>query len=118
MEQLFSKLKEYLHMDAEIPFEEFSDYYKQVISKLNGGFSEFDRRSCLQARYICAIVQANADSRAKRSKANAKAYKKMAAKCAFWLDAINYRLVKEGLSQAEIEQALAAISEEVDAQPA
>jgi len=113
MEQLFSRLKEYLHMDTEIPFEEFSGYYKEVIGKLNGEFNELDRRACLQARYICAIVQANADSRAKRSKVNAKAYKKIAAKCAFWLDAINYRLLKEGMSQAEIEQAIEAINAEV-----
>lgn len=104
MEQLFAKMKEFLHMDTEIPFDEFSEYYQHVIQALNDTFEGMDQETCLQARYICSIVQANADSRAKRSKANAKAYKKISSKAGFWMDAINFRLLKDGMTQAEIDK--------------
>lgn len=104
MEQLFAKMKEYLHMDSEIPFDEFSEYHKNVIQVLNETFEGMDQETRLKARYICSIVQANADSRAKRSKANAKAYKKIRSKAGFWMDAINFRLLKDGMTQAEIDK--------------
>lgn len=43
MEKLLEKLKEYLHMETEIPFEEFSDYYRQLISELSTTFNNLDR---------------------------------------------------------------------------
>ncbi|WP_425800332.1 hypothetical protein [Desulfitobacterium sp. Sab5] len=104
MEQLFVKMKEYLHMDSEIPFDEFSEYHKNVIKVLKDSFEEMEQETRLQARYICSIVQANADSRAKRSKANTKAYKKISSKAGFWMDAINFRLLKDGMLQAEIDK--------------
>ena len=113
MDELFEKLKEYLHMDTEIPFEEFSDFYQSLINELNANYAELSQDSLLKSRYTCSIVQANADSRARKSKTNAKAYRKMASKCAFWADAINYRLLKEGMSQAEIDQATEEINKSV-----
>lgn len=113
MDDLFEKIKEYLHMETEIPFEEFSAYHKQVIETLNGSFETMDQETRLKARYICSIVQANADSREKRSKKNAKTYKKISAKAGFWMNAINYRLIKEGMSQAEIDQKSEAINDAI-----
>jgi len=104
MDKLFEQLKEYLHMETEISFEEFSQYYKSLIECLNTTFEDMDQDTRLKARYACSIVQANADSRVKREKKNAKAYKKMSAKTAFWMNAINYRLLKDGMTQAEIDQ--------------
>lgn len=114
MEKLFAKLKEYLHMDTEIPYEEFSEYYQELINLLNSSFNDMDRESCITARYTCSIVQSNADERAKGHKGTAKAYKKMAAKCGFWVDAINFRLLKEGMSQSEIDQATAEINDNIE----
>ncbi|MDD2211371.1 MAG: hypothetical protein PHZ11_01130 [Desulfitobacteriaceae bacterium] len=113
METLFHKLKEYLHMDEEIPFEEFSRYYKDLISFLNSNFSEFNQDDCIKARFISTIVQGNADSRSKSSRNNGKAFKKMKIKCAFWADAINYRLLKEGINQQQIEEATQAVSDSI-----
>lgn len=113
METLLNKLKEYLHMDVEISFEEFSRYYKDLIGYLNSNFSQFSQDDCVAARYICTIVQGNAESRSKSSRTNAKAFKKMNIKCAFWADAINYRLLKEGLTQEQIEEATQAISDSI-----
>jgi oligoendopeptidase F len=113
MEKLFEKLKEYLHMDTEIPYEEFSEYYKSLIEELNKSFEDMDQETRVKARYICSIVQANAESRGQRSKVNAKAYKKINAKCSFLMDAINFRLLKDGMTQAEIDKLIEEINESI-----
>lgn len=113
MEKLLEKLKEYLHMDTEIPFEEFSDYYHKLITELNQTFNELDREARVRALYICSIVQSNADARTKTNKINAKAFKKMSAKCAFWADAIKFNLGKDGMTPQEIEQATEEINDSI-----
>ena len=113
MEKMFEKLKGYLHMETEIPYEEFSEYYKSLIDVLNKSFEDMDQDSRLKARYICSIVQANAESRGERSKVNAKAYKKINAKSAFWMDAINFRILKDGMTQAEIDKVTEEINESI-----
>lgn len=113
MDKLFEKLKGYLHMDTEIPFDEFSEYYKSLIECLNTTFEEMDQDTRIQARYACSIVQANAESREKREKKNAKAYKKISTKTTFWMNAINFRLIKEGMTQAEIDQAIEVINDSI-----
>lgn len=110
MDKLLDKLKEYLKMEAEIPADEFSEYFRTLISQLNQTFNDLDRENRLTALYICSIVQSNADARAKESKATAKIFKKISAKCAFWTDAIKFNLGKDGMSPEEIEQATDAIN--------
>lgn len=110
MEEKLNKLKEYLQMDKEISVEEFKDYYSGIIEHLNRDYSQMDQNTRLKARYICSILQANAESRSRRDKKNSKIFRKMSAKCMFWLDAIDYRLHKEGLAQADIEQAMSEIN--------
>lgn len=111
MEKLLEKLKEYLQMETEIPFEEFSEYYRTLISELNQTFNDLDRENRLKALYICSIVQSNAEARAKENKATAKTFKKISTKCAFWSDAIKFNLGKDGMSSQEIE----AATEEINA---
>lgn len=113
MEKLLEKLKEYLHMETEIPFEEFSDYYRQLISELSTTFNDLDKDDRVKALYICSIVQSNADGRAKASKINAKTFKKMSAKCVFWVDAIKFNLGKDGMSAEEIEKATDEINNSI-----
>ena len=110
MDKLLEKLKEYLKMESEIPSEEFSEYYRTLIAELNQTFNDMDRENRLKALYICSIVQSNADARLKESKATAKTFKKISAKCAFWTDAIKFNLGKDGMSPEEIEQATEAIN--------
>ena len=110
MEKLLEKLKEYLKLEAEIPFEEFSEYYRKLIDELNRTFNDLDRENRVKGLYICSIVQSNADARAKESKATAKTFKKISAKCAFWSDAIKFNLGKDGMSPEEIEQATEEIN--------
>lgn len=113
MEKLFEKLKEYLHMDTEIPVEEFSDYYRKLIADLTQTFNDLDREERIKALYICSIVQSNAELRAKASKTNAKQFKKMGAKCAFWVDAIKFNLGKDGMSPEDIEKATEELNESI-----
>ena len=113
MEKLFDKLREYLHMDTEIPFEEFSEYYHNLIAELNRTFSDLDRDARLQDLYICSIVQSNAEVRAKQSKANTKTYKKISTKCAFWTDAIKFNLTKDGMTAEEIDEATEKINDSI-----
>lgn len=110
MEEKLEKLKEYTHMDTEIPFEEFKTYYTGLIEQLNTEYNAMDKDLCLKARFICRIVKANAETRSHKSKVNAKAFRKMAAKCGFWMEAIDHRLKKEGLTQAAIDLAMNEIN--------
>jgi len=113
LDKLLEKLKEYLHMETEIPFEEFSEYYRNLIEELNKTFNELDKENRIKALYICSIVQSNAEARAKESKANAKTFKKISAKCAFWTDAIKFNLGKDGMSPEEIEHATEEINKSI-----
>jgi hypothetical protein len=114
MEEKLAKLKEYLQMENEISFEEFKEYYSGLISSLNADYAQMDQGTCLKARYICSIVKANAESRSRNNKANGKAFKKMAAKCSFWMEAIDYRLKKEGLPQSAIELAMSELNKKME----
>lgn len=114
MEEKMSKLKEYLQMETEIPFEEFKDYYSNLIDQLTKEYNEMDQAACLKARYICSIVQANAETRSHRNKVNGKAFKKMAAKSGFWMEAIDHRLKKEGLTQVAIDSAMNEITKSME----
>jgi len=99
-----------LHMDTEISVEEFSDYYRNLIAELSQTFSDLPKEDRIKALYICSIVQSNAELRAKGSKTHAKMFKKMSAKCGFWVDAIKYNLTKDGMSLEEIDQATEEIN--------
>ncbi|NLI90881.1 MAG: hypothetical protein GX434_01370 [Peptococcaceae bacterium] len=114
MEEKLAKLKEYLHMETEISFEEFKTYYSGLIDQLNTEYNEMDQGTCLKARFICSIVKANAETRSHKSKINAKAFRKMGAKCGFWMEAIDHRLKKEGLPQAAIDTAMNEINKRME----
>ncbi|MGI6449586.1 MAG: hypothetical protein ACOX3R_04575 [Desulfitobacteriia bacterium] len=113
MEALMAQLKEYLHMETEISLEEFKKYYTSLINHLNTEYNNMDQANCLQARFICSIVQANAEARSHKNKTNAKPFRKMAAKCGFWVEAIDHRLKKEGLTQTAIDMAMKEINKQM-----
>jgi len=113
MEDKLTKLKEYLQMETEIPYEEFKTYYTSLIDQLNKEYNEMDQATCLKARFICSIVKANAEARSHKNKINGKSFKKMDAKCNFWMEAIDHRLKKEGVTQADIEMAMNEINKEM-----
>lgn len=113
MEEIIAKLKEYLKMETEIPFAEFKSYYEKLIKELNENFQSMDKSTCIEAKYTCMIVQGNADSRAKTDKSNVKQFKKISSKCVFWIEAIDYRLHKDGMTKADIDQAVQELNEKM-----
>jgi len=112
MDALLGKMKEYLKMDSEIPFTEFKDYYQQLIDCLQAGYEKMERPELLTAKFVLDIVNSNSKYRAQRKGADSKKYKKISEKTSFWSDAINYRLIKEGMTQEEIDAGLAQIGQE------
>ncbi|MDO7786926.1 hypothetical protein [Desulforamulus aquiferis] len=113
MEKLFEKMKEYLGMEDEIPFEEFEAYYQEVIAFLTGHHQGLDKEDALKSRFILSILVSNSGERAKRNKNLAKKYKKMGEKCTFWVEAMDYRLLKQGMNKQQILQAEKEISDSI-----
>ena len=115
MEELLQKLKVFLAMEQELPFAEFREFYMELIGVLMSGFETMDNDSRVQGRYICQIVGSNARARAGTSRDLSKKFRKMAEKCDFWAEAIDYRLGKEGLDKSQIEEMTTAVEKVMEA---
>lgn len=114
MESLFARLREYLKMEDEIPFAEFSAYYRDVLAEFMANYKTYDRGTLVKATAITTVVAANAIDRGKAKDANAKKYKKMAEKLSFWAEAISLRLEKEhGLSKNDVDKEIDALLADV-----
>ncbi len=105
MEKLFGKLKEYLNMETEIPYEEFESYYQDVITFLNAEYQELNQEDTIHGRFILSILMSNSEERGKNYKNLAKKYKKIYSKCHLWAEALTLRLLKMGMTKDEIIQA-------------
>ncbi len=113
MENLFGKMKEYVKMDTEISTEEFLEYYKKVMDKLQSDFESLTEEELFQAKIVTSIMSGNASTRQKRKDGDAKKFKKIQEKSSFWTKAIDYKLKKSGLSEQEIEERTGAIEKEM-----
>lgn len=109
MDNFYAKMQEYLQMDTEISFEEFSEYYLQIINYLKNSYEDMQNEDLFKMKFILSILASNSMARSKRKGTDSKKYKKMADKSDFWSKAINYRLLNTGLSQDEIDQQLAKL---------
>ncbi len=67
-----------------------------------------------KARFICSIVKANAETRSHKSKVNGKHSRKWPQKCGSWMEAIDHRLKKEGLTQTAIDVAMNEINKKME----
>ncbi|MGI6712453.1 MAG: hypothetical protein ACOX4L_06985 [Bacillota bacterium] len=106
MEEYFIKLKDYLKMDTEIPYDEFAVYYQSYLDFLNKKYSDLNKDELIKGRFICSVLQANSHERSRRKDKYAKKYKKIAEKTQFWAGSMKFRLQKEeGMTDLEIEQA-------------
>jgi hypothetical protein len=114
MEALLLKLKGYLAMEEELPFEEFRQFYTELMSLLASEFDSMSNENRVRGRYVCQIVASNAQSRAGNSRVLAKKFKKISEKCTFWVEAIEYRLDKEGLSKKDIESMSEAVEKSME----
>jgi len=109
MRELLTQLQEYLRMESELPFPEFQEYSEKVIKDLRENFETMSNEERFQARYICQIVGSNARVRSGKSLLSGKQFRdwkqlrEINKKCQFWLKAIDYRLVHEGINKIEID---------------
>lgn len=104
MEDLYAKMGEYLQMTDLLAVDEFCDYYKSLMSYLQEKYQDENQENLIKLKAICAIVYQNAYARAKIDSKNRNKFRKMGEKCEFWANAIELRLVKEGLSADEQEE--------------
>ncbi len=112
MDSLLAKMREYLKMESEIPFEEFKDYYEQVMDYLQNNYDNMTNDELLVAKFVLDIVSSNSKSRAIRKGPESKKYKKMAEKTSFWSEAIDFRLKNAGMSKEDIDTGVAKIGQE------
>lgn len=105
MEKHFEKMKEYLQMDTEIPYEEFETYFQDVIGHLNDNYQNFEQDEAIKGRFILSILMSNSEDRAKRNKNLAKKYKKIYQKSSLWAEALTLSLLKMGMTKEQIMQA-------------
>ncbi|MCL1918588.1 MAG: hypothetical protein FWG14_09780 [Peptococcaceae bacterium] len=113
MEQILKKMKGFLGMEEELPFAEFQQFYTELMALLTAEFDGMSNESRVQGRYVCQVVASNAQARAGKSRTLAKKFKKMSEKCTFWVEAIDYRLEKEGMSKQDIESMTEAVEKAV-----
>src|ERR1700730_8104394 len=92
MQIYFDKMKEYLNMDIEIPFEEFRDYYSDLIEYLKERFDALSVDEGLQALFVLYNLDSNCEYRAKQKSPNQKKYKKMHAMTNVWCAAMRKKL--------------------------
>jgi len=112
VESILAKMREYLKMETEIAFEEFKDYYEQIMDYLQNSYDGMTDNELFAARFVLDIVSSNSKSRAIRKGPESKKYKKIAEKTSFWSEAIEFRLKKAGMSQHDIDAAVAKIGQE------
>lgn len=98
-------------MESELPYDEFSRYFQDYTDYLSNSYEQFDQDTCVKAKFLASILHANSADRSKRKGPLAKKYRKMGEKSKLWTDALNYRLLKTGMSQQEIDQAHKAVSD-------
>lgn len=115
VEQQFQKMKEYLNMDTEIPFDEFEAYYKEIMDALQNDYQSMEHGTLIKVRYITTILADNATARSQRKGPKLKKYRKMAEKSDFWSEAIKFRLLQEGLTVEQIDEAEEKLKEVVEA---
>ncbi|WP_096202330.1 hypothetical protein [Bacillus sp. FJAT-45350] len=113
MQELYAKIQEYLNMDEEISFKEFSEYYKKVIDNLGADHESFEEDDVWKALFIIESIMSNAESREKEQKGSeAKKYKKMAERCQLWAKNFTARLANLGYTEEDINERFEQMFEE------
>ncbi|HJV45886.1 MAG TPA: hypothetical protein VJ824_09195 [Bacillota bacterium] len=103
IESFFNKMLEFLKMENEIEYKEFSDYYKEVLAELDANWKEYSQEQGLQALFIMDNLKSNSDSRVTRKFPDAKKYKKISERTQVWVEALFVRLVQLGMNDKEIQ---------------
>jgi hypothetical protein len=113
MQQLFDKMKEYLQMETEISFEEFRDYFQNVMEDLKTRFDHIEAEDAFMALFILYNLESNCEYRAKRKAPESKKYKKMRETSNLWISAIRRKLNTLGFDETTISERIEKIAEAV-----
>ncbi|MCL2817260.1 MAG: hypothetical protein FWD39_02600 [Clostridiales bacterium] len=102
--EICSAMREYLKMSEPLPFAEFEAYHKRVMAFLQTNYQDLDTDQLLMCNRICRVVRQNALNRAAADRLNRKKFGKIEEKCKLWAGAIDRRLYKEGMTEAEMDE--------------
>lgn len=109
--ELSAKMGEYTKAEEEISFGEFQSYFNDLMAFLQKEYQDLGNDDLVTAKGIAMIVAGNAKMRSLRKDANRKKFSKMGEKAAFWEDAIRRRLLKEGMTEADLDEKVGALWE-------
>ncbi|RSL34583.1 hypothetical protein D7Z54_05435 [Salibacterium salarium] len=114
MDKYYDKIQEYLNMDTEIDFEEFRDYYQDVLSCLENQNQELDEDEIWKSLFVVESIMSNAENRAQTTKkvAERKKYKKMAERTKLYAQHFTKKLNQMGYNQDQIEERFEKMLEE------
>ncbi|MDD2221675.1 MAG: hypothetical protein PHN35_06970 [Clostridia bacterium] len=109
IEEMYLLMQGFTQMTEELPFNEFADYYQNVMDTLQADYQKLSQEDLIRVKGICTIMDINAQSRAGYKDDKRKRFQKMSEKSRFWGEAIKSRLLKEGMTSDQIMQAEAAL---------
>ena len=115
MNDIVKRMNDFLKMDTELEFGEFSKYYKDVMAYLQEKYQEMTQEDMIKMSAVLQIVAANALDRSNKKDQNHKKFKKMVEKCQFWFNAIQMRCRKEfKMTPQDFDAQVDAIFQDVD----
>lgn len=109
MEALYNKMGEFLQMKELLPADEFFAYYRELMAFLQEKYQDLCIDELIKVKGICAVVYQNAYARARLDAGTRNKFRKIGEKCEFWANAVEKRLLSEGLTpdaQEEMEKKL------------
>lgn len=100
----YEKIQEYLNMDEEISYDEFRDYYQNVIDELDANASGYEEEQVWKALFITESIMSNAEDREKRTKKKqeSKKFGKMQERSRVYSQHFTKRLKEAGYSEEDI----------------
>ncbi|RSL32007.1 hypothetical protein D7Z54_17545 [Salibacterium salarium] len=106
MDKYYDKVQEYLNMDTEIEFEEFRNYYQDVLSYLEKQQEEIAEDEIWKSLFVVESIMSNAENRANTAKKTAerKKYKKMSERTKLYAQFFTKKLHDMGYTQDQIEE--------------
>lgn len=105
MQQLYGKIHEYLNMDEEITFEEFDQFYKQVLKHFSEKAEDLAEEDVWKGLFIVENIMSNAENRIKEEKgAKQKKYKKMKERASLWAQNFAGKLYKLGYTEEQLNE--------------
>lgn len=114
MDELYQQVQTYLNMEGEIDFDEFQDYYKNVLDYLQEHGNDLEEDQIWKGLLVVESIASNAENRYKeqRKGKEVKKYKRMRERAKLWAQNFTKRLQSHGYSDEQINERFHAMLEE------